>query len=154
MYDLFFLQVQLYHITTIFLTQQYSQEQDLKNGAIPGQIGPRVPSGLIFKDQSLFSKYLLTFSFARYKYVSPKKTINVSHKQKRLCILSKLFKQLKNYIQKLANLSTFQSWGKRQREFSNTLDQKEQEKEKVFCVLCKWECFWNMAGNSGKMWQM
>ena len=47
--------------STIFLTQQYSQEQDLKNGTITSQIGPQVPSGLIFKVQSLFSKYLLTF---------------------------------------------------------------------------------------------
>ena len=46
------------HISTIFLTPQYSQEEDRNNGANSGQIGPQEPSGLIL---TVFDKNLLCF---------------------------------------------------------------------------------------------
>ena len=48
-------------LLTIFFVPQYSQEEDLNNGTISSQIGPRVPSGLILKDITFFAKNCCCF---------------------------------------------------------------------------------------------
>ena len=52
------------HIWRVLLILIYGQEEDKDNGTIPGQIGPRVPSGSILQDLLIFGELVYFFVFS------------------------------------------------------------------------------------------
>ena len=57
-------------IRSLNVYKKYSQSQDKDNGTTPGQIGPQVPSGLIFKVLDTFQQKFVDFRLRALSLVS------------------------------------------------------------------------------------